>query len=82
MSQPQQLHLQRKYKIVAGAPNYNDFLVLLQQLADDAADIRTPIEGVQSIETRQAINSYLQNAVDTIRRVRKNDLEQGLGIDD
>ena len=61
--------------LVAGADNVEDFTNLLQQLADDAADVRTSIPDIgadDSIAVRKGINNYLRNALDTIRKTRKN----------
>lgn len=62
----------RLYQIVAASPAYEDTAALLELLAEEAANINTPIAPADSLEIRKAINSYLKNAVDTLRRMHQN----------
>lgn len=65
--------LLRKYKIVAGNYSARDFLDLLEYMAMKVADVRTPLSIKQdSMEIRLAVNSYLQEAIDSIRRIKDN----------
>lgn len=61
-----------KYKMVAeNKRTCDDCMALLQQLANDSANVRVKIPGVvtDSFEIRNGIYSYLQAAVDTLRRM-------------
>lgn len=68
--------LQHKYKIVAGQPNHQDFIDLLEALGNEVADIRTNIGQPDTVEIRKAIAAYLKLTVDTIRRIRKNESQR------
>lgn len=61
-------------RIVAGAHNVKDFTDLLKKLIEQAADVRIKLPKVEhdSIEIREAIASYLQESVDSIRRLSDN----------
>lgn len=70
-----QYDLKTLYKLVAGNQHAGDFTALLQQLADDATDVRIAIPNLgkdDSIIIRKAIYDYLKSALDNIRRIKEN----------
>lgn len=69
--------LQLKSREIAGAGNFEDILEFLDLLRTEAGNVHTDIGEHDSIELRKAIDKYLQNAIDTVRRIRKNELTQG-----
>lgn len=68
------LDLERKYRIVAGAGNHGDVEALFAAIAADTADVRTklPKDVADSADLRRAVAVILNNAIDTLRRYRKN----------
>lgn len=65
----------RLYLLVAGAPNHDDVINLLEALADAAADVRVDLPGVgkdDSIAVRKAVNNCLKEAIDTLRKIKNN----------
>lgn len=69
--------LQHKFRLVAAAPNHQDFLDLLEAMVVAASDVRHSIGPHDNLEVRVALGAYLQAAIDTIGRIRKNDSQSG-----
>lgn len=77
--------IDRRYRIVAGAPNANDVIELVSAVADEVADIRTKTSGqmgAMSIESRQAAITILTHVIDRLRGIRKNELQRSSGLID
>ena len=69
--------LDRLYTILAGAPGREDLLKVMAALATYVADVRNELPaGDDSIATRQATAAILNNAIDTVRRIRNNSLQR------
>lgn len=68
--------LSHKKKIVAAAPNCQDFLDFLHELISYTADIRTNVGANDSVDLRRAISAYLQDALDDIKRIRNTQLNR------
>lgn len=69
--------LHRLYKILAGSPGREDLLKIMQGLATYVADVRNKLPaGDDSIATRQATAAILNNAVDSVNRIRNNSLQR------
>lgn len=67
--------LQLTLREIAGKPNYEDILELLETLRLEAGNIANDIGENDSIELRKAIDFYLKTAINNIRRIRKNEFE-------
>ena len=65
--------LNHRFKLVSVGQNYTDFIDLLTEQINQVSDVRTNIGENDSKEIRMAIVTYLQNTIDTIRRIRKNE---------
>ena len=75
--------LEHKKRVIAGAHNHGDFLDFLGEIINAVSDIRTPITPVDSFEVRAGMTQYIQATIDSIRLIRKNELErQGDPIDE
>lgn len=72
--------LQTRYKILAGTNNHEDLLKTMEVLADNVSDVRVKIPGLDpkddTIAVRAACAAILKNAVDTVRRMRKNNIQR------
>lgn len=66
---------QHKLKIVAVAPNFQDFVEALIAMRDEISDIRTLVPGVDSIESRKSISDYLTFSIDNLKRIRNNQVK-------
>lgn len=77
-------NLRQLYMIVAGSGDRDDFVKLLDKLANDAADVRVRIPNVKndSLEIRQAIYDYLKQALDNIRRAKDNNVRTPSSVGD
>lgn len=68
--------LQHRYKILAGTNNHEDLLKTLEVLSDCVADVRFPIPAIKpeqdNVQLRAAVAAILKDAIDTVRRIRKN----------
>jgi len=64
--------LQHKLKILAGSPNFQDFVETLEAMRNHIADVRTDLGKDDSIIMRKALDIYLQDKVSQINRMRKN----------
>lgn len=64
------------YRQLAGQPNYLEFTKFLEVLIAEVTDVRTDIGPLDSLEIRKAMEKYLKNVIDTIVRIRKNEIGQ------
>lgn len=60
---------------VASAPNFKDFLAYMSDLVEHAADIRSDI-GTEDLIERKIIVKFLENRIDTLRRMNKQFIQQ------
>lgn len=65
--------LEHKKRICCEANNFADLAELFIELINDISDIRKPLRPIDSLENREAIRSYLQEALDSMQRIRKNE---------
>lgn len=63
------------YRMMAGAPNVDDFINLLKEVSTKVSDIRKPLpkglEGKDTIEVRSAACAILTSIIDTLRITRE-----------
>lgn len=67
--------LQHKLKMIASAPNVDDFLDLLEGLRNHVTDVRTSIGENDTVEMRKALDKYLSLQIDQIKRIIKSNRE-------
>ena len=70
-------HIEQKYRMVAAAPNAQDFLDFLTMLRDRISDIRNKISEPDSLDVRRATAAVLSEAIDKITRLRKDKDQRG-----
>lgn len=66
--------LQLKYRQIAGQPNYETILELLEALRTQVSDARVNVSETDSLELRRAMDNFLQGAISDISRIRRNEL--------
>lgn len=73
-------HIER---LVASSLQYDDVVTLFKAMIAEVSDVRTNIGSNDTLEIRRALQSYLQEEIDTLARVRNSRRQQpGDAIDD
>lgn len=63
---------ERDYLILSSNSNFKDIEDFFEGLIAELSDIRSSIKGLDNVESRKAMVDYLQDHLDTLKRVRNN----------